>query len=125
MIGEQLFRERLATRQHQTARIAAGIRHAQQFQIARHILVIGGFAVELFEQVENHIRLPFLDRLANGAQFVLNADRGDFMAGRTQGGDDVILRLPNMLLLFAVAFQRIRRREIRMHQHQDAEWLHG
>ena len=42
VIGQQLLRQRLVARQHQAARIAAGVRHPQQFEVAHHVLVEDG-----------------------------------------------------------------------------------
>ncbi len=82
VIMHQRLRQILAARQHQAARIAAGIGNAQQFEIARDVLVVGGLAVELLEQIEDDVRLPALDRVADRLQLVLHAERPHLVAGR-------------------------------------------
>jgi hypothetical protein len=39
VIGEDRLGERLVARQHEAARIAAGVRHAQELEVARNVLV--------------------------------------------------------------------------------------
>ena len=70
MVMHERLRQVLAARQHQAARIAAGIGNAQQFEIADDVLVVDGFAVELLEQVEHDIRLPVLDLVADRLELV-------------------------------------------------------
>ena len=65
MIVHELLRQVLAARQHQAARIAAGVGHAQQFEIAHHALVVDRLAVEFLKQVEHHMRLEAFDRVAD------------------------------------------------------------
>ena len=65
MIMHQRLRQILAARQHQPARIAAGIGHVQQLEIAHDVLVVDRFAVKLLEQREHHVRLPGVDVVAD------------------------------------------------------------
>jgi hypothetical protein len=73
MIGEDLLRQHLVARQQHAARIAAGIGLAQQLEIGDHMLVVGHDAVELLQQVEDHVRLPFLHRVAQLGEAVAYA----------------------------------------------------
>ena len=64
-------------------------------------------------------------------QQVQDLDRGlrrrrvdHLVAVRPQRADDVVLRLPMIDFLLAVAFQRVRRHEIRIQQHKDALSFH-
>ena len=65
VIMQELLRQRLAARDDHAARIASGIRHLQQLEVAHDILVEDHLAVELLQQVEHHVRLPVLDRVAD------------------------------------------------------------
>ena len=122
VIGQQLLRQVLAARQHQAARIAAGIGHAHQFEIARDILVIGRLAVKLLQQVEHDVRLPALDLVADRPQLVLHAEQLHLVARLAQRADDVVPGLPDVDLLLAVALDRIRAAPSSgMQQHQDAQ----
>ena len=68
VIMHELLGKVLAARQHQAARVAAGVGHAQQFEIAHDAVVVDRLAVKLLEQVEHDMRLEALDRLADRAQ---------------------------------------------------------
>ena len=65
MVMNQRLRQILAARQHQAARIAAGIGDAQQFEITDDVLVVDRFAVKLFEQRKYRVRLERVDRFAD------------------------------------------------------------
>ena len=65
VVMHQRLGEILAAREHQAARIAAGIGDAHQLEIARDVLVVDDLAVELLEQREHRVRLPGLDRVAD------------------------------------------------------------
>ena len=80
VVGQDLLAQRLVVRQHQAARIAAGVRLPQQLQVADDVLVVEGDAVELFEQVEGDVRLPLFDFLADLAQVVRDAQRPHVVA---------------------------------------------
>ena len=125
VVMHELLGRVLAARQHQAARIAAGVGHAQQLEIAHHAVVVDRLAVELLQQVEHHMRLEALDRVADRRQLVLDAERHHLVAAAAQRADHVVFGLPGVDLLLAVALERIRRHQIRMRQHQDAELLHS
>src|SRR5262249_27809307 len=80
---------------------------------------------ELFQQIEHHVRLEAFDRVADRRQLVLDAERLHLVAAAAQRADHVILGLPTVLVGLAVALQRIRRHQLRMHPHQDAKAPHS
>ncbi len=125
VIMHQRLRQILAARQHQPARIAAGIRHVHQFEIADDILIVDRLAAKLFKQREHDVGLPGVDLFADRLELVVNAERTDIVTGGAQRRDDVILRLPDVDFLLGVALARFRRDQIRMHEHQDAKLLHS
>jgi hypothetical protein len=125
MIDQKLLRQILAAREHEPARIAAGIGHPQQFEIARDVLVVDGLAVKLLEQIEGDVRLPALDRIANRLELVFHAERPHVVPGGTQRAHDIVFSLPLVYFLFAVSLERIRRHEFRMHEDQNAKALHN
>ncbi|MGA2126716.1 MAG: hypothetical protein ABSG76_11250 [Xanthobacteraceae bacterium] len=125
MVGQQLLGHVLAAGQHEAARVAPRIGNAQQLEIAGDVLVIGGLAVKLLEQVEDDVRLPAFDLVADRLELVLHAERTDVVPAATQRADDIVLGLPGVDVLLAVTFERIRGHQRRMHQHQDAQTLHS
>ena len=58
VVGQQLLRQRLVARQHQPARIAAGVGQPQQLEMADDVLIEDRDVVEALEQVEGDVRLP-------------------------------------------------------------------
>src|SRR5215472_12831092 len=82
VIDQKFLGQVLAAREHEPARIAAGIGHPQQLEIARDVLIVDGFTVKLLEQIENHVRFPALDFVADGLELVLHAERPHFVACR-------------------------------------------
>ena len=108
MIVQQLLRQVLAARQHQSARIAAGIGNADQFEIARDVLVVGRLAVEFLEQVEHDVRLEGVDLGADRPQLVLHAEHAHFVARLAQRVDDVIAGLKGEDILLAIALDASR-----------------
>ena len=66
MVMHQRLRQILAARQHQAARVAAGIGHVHQFEVAGDVLIVDRLAVKLLEQRQHHVGLPALDLVANG-----------------------------------------------------------
>ena len=125
MVDQKLLGQILATREHESARIAAGVRHPQQLEIARDVLIVDGFAVKLLEQVKNHVRLPTLDFVADRLELVLHAERPHFVTRLTQRARDVVFGLPLVDFLFGMPLERIRRHQFRMHEHQNAKALHN
>ncbi len=125
VIVHELFRQILAARQHQAARVAAGVGHAGEFEVAHHAVVVDRLAVKLLEQVEHHMRLEALHRVADRPQLVAHAERHHLVAAAAQRRDHVIFGLPDIDLLFAESLQRLRRHEVRMRQQQDAAPFHS
>src|SRR5262249_26323873 len=91
----------------------------------RDILVVDDLAPKLLEQSEHDVGFPRLDLVANGLELIMHAQRADLVACRTQRAHHVVFGLPNIDFLLAVALARIRRNEVRMHQHQHAKPLHS
>src|SRR5262249_23210531 len=92
VVRQNLIAQSLVARQRQPARVAAGVFLLHQLQETDHVLVEVGVAVELFEQVEGHVRLTHLDGLAYHAEFATHPDRPDLVPHVTERGDNVILR---------------------------------
>jgi hypothetical protein len=124
VIGEKLLGDVLAPRQHEAARVAAGIGHAHQLKIAGDVLVVSGLAVELLEQVEDDIGLPAIDRIADRPKLRLHAQRLHLMSGCAERGEHVVFGLPDVDFLLAVAVRRGWGHQVRVHEHQNAQWLH-
>src|SRR6266700_3195700 len=61
---------------------------------ACEMLVIPGLIVELLQQREHHMRLETFDLVAHRLDFLLHAERANFMASRTQGVHDVEFGFP-------------------------------
>src|SRR5262249_25627320 len=74
VVVHELLRQRLAAGQHEAARVAAGVGNPHQLEIAGDVLVVRGLAVKLLEKIEDSMRLPVLDLVADRLQFVLHAE---------------------------------------------------
>ena len=124
VIHEQLLRQGLLARDDQSARVAAGVRHAQQLEQADDVLVEEDVALEFLEQVEREVRLEFVDRITDRVQLVLHAKGAHFMAELLQGAGDVVfglVRKPD----FGGQRHGIRwRDQVRMHQGQHFQSFH-
>src|SRR5262249_39934124 len=70
-------------------------------------------------------RLETLDLVAHRLDFLLHAERADVMAGRAQGAYDVVLCLPFIDFPHGVSVGGVRRHEVRMHEHQNAQASHS
>jgi len=73
MVDEELLRQRLLARDDHAARVAAGVRDAQELEQAHDVVVEQDVAVKLLEQVEHDVRLELLDGVADGQQLILDA----------------------------------------------------
>lgn len=80
--------------QHQPPGVAARVGQAQQLQIGDHILIVGGNAPELFEEVERDVGLPFGDRLLNDLEFVPQPQSQHFMVQLPQRCEHIVLGPP-------------------------------
>jgi hypothetical protein len=91
---QQLLGEPLVARQHQPARVAAGVGQAQQFEIAHHVLVERGDTGKGLDEVEHDVRLEMAGGAADTAQVVADAEHAHLVTGLAQGLDHVVLHLP-------------------------------
>ena len=121
---KQLLAQRLVARQQQAARIAAGVRLAQQLEERDHVLVVGDDAVEFLEQVEDDLRLPLGDDAAQLLETVGDAEAAHFVAGFLERRDDVVLGTPFLDFFFAVPVEAVGWNQRRMHDDQRAQSLH-
>jgi hypothetical protein len=117
VVGNQLLGKSLVPGEHHSARPASGVRNLHQLEEADHVVIEFRASEELLEQIEDDVRLPFVDDGADRSEFVAHAQGNRFMAELAQRGDHVVLGLPFVRIALAVAFQRVRRDESRMHQH--------
>src|ERR1035437_5897314 len=124
VIEQELLRERLAARDDHAARIASRVGNLQQLEEAHDVLVEEDFAVELLQKIEHDVRFPFLDGVTDREQFVLHAERTHLVTDRAKVADDVVLRLPDVDLLFGVPVECVGRHELRMHQRENSQALH-
>ncbi|MGY4348439.1 hypothetical protein ACVWXM_004906 [Bradyrhizobium sp. GM7.3] len=88
-------------------------------------LVEGDVVVEFLQQREHHVRLELLDRLAHRLDFLLRAEWSNLVAGCAQGTHDVVFGFPRVDLLHGVSVAGVRRHEVRMHEHQNAQTSHS
>ena len=124
VVGEQLLGEALVARQQQAAGIAAGVRDAQQLEVADDVLIEDRDVVEVLEQVEDDVRLEVVDRLAHDAEIVADAEVVHLVAGLLQGDGDVELRLP-VDAGDVDALDVLRRHQIVVHQGENAQLSHS
>ena len=123
MEGEQLLGEDFVARQHEPPRVTAGIGHVQQFEIRHDVLVVHRHPIELFKQIEGDVRLPLFDRRAQHPEIALDPQRRDRMPELAQRGDHIIFRLP-LGAAHVLPREGLRRDQIFVHQHENAEPLH-
>ena len=121
MIGEQLLRERLAAREHEAARIASRVRDADELEVRHDVVIEGGVPLELFEQVEHHVRLDLGDGVANRLQIVLHAERLHLVSEGAQAAHDVELGAPRECVLVRVPLERVGRNVIGMCERDHAQ----
>ena len=124
VVGQQLLRDALVARQHQAARVAAGVGHAQQLEVADHVLVVDRHVVEVLQQVEDHVRLQLGRAAVRIAPRSLPTPRHcTSWPELAQRADDVELGLP-----FDVgdvdALHVVGRHQLLVHQGQQAQLLH-
>ena len=119
------MRQRLVARQQQAARIAAGVRLAQQLEERDHVLVVGDDAVELLEQVEDDLRLPLGDDAAQFFQLIGDAEAAHFVLRLLERRDHVELGTPLFDFFFAVPFEGVGRNERGMNDDQRPQSLHS
>jgi hypothetical protein len=121
VIREQLLRQSLVAREHQSAWMAAGVRHLHQLEKADHVMVEVLAAEELFEEIENDVGLPLLDHRADRPELIRHAERPRFMTELAQRGHHVVFGLELVQLLFGKAGHIVRRNHGWVHQNDDAQ----
>ena len=124
VVRHQLLRQRLVARQQEPARVAPGVRHAQQLEIADDVLVEEVDVVERLEEVEDNRRLPLLHGEADRVELVLNAERLDLVPVLAQRRDDVELGLP-LGVHHVDAGEVVGRHQVLVDEDEDALALHG
>ncbi len=124
MDAEEQLRERLVARQQQAARIAAGVRHAQQFEITGDVRLVDGDVLELHQQVEHDVRLEAFDVLLDRRQIVRDAEHQHLVTELAQAAADVVLLAPGRDVLLALAFERVGRHQVDVREHEHAQRLH-
>jgi len=65
----------LAAREHEAARVAAGVGDTRELEITRDIVVVDDFAAKLFEQAEHHVGLEVFDPVADRLELVVHPER--------------------------------------------------
>jgi hypothetical protein len=78
------------------------------------VLPVHRLAMKLDQQIENDIRLPELDRVADRLQIILDAQHTHFVTEFAERGDDVVLGLVEIDLFRRQAFHRRRRHAVGM-----------
>ena len=117
MEGQQLLRERLVAREHEPARVAAGVGNAEQLQVGDDVLVEDRHVLEVFEQVEDDVGSEVLDRGADDAEIGADALRLHVVAERAERLQHVVLGLPLDAREVGVAGV-VRRKEHLLHKGQ-------
>jgi hypothetical protein len=124
VVREELLRDALVARQHQPARVAAGVRHAEQLEVARHVLVVDRHVVEVFQEIEHGVRLGLGDGVPDDAEIAADAQAPHLVPQLAQRGHDVELGLP-LRLSEIDALDVVRRHQDLVHHRQEAELLHS
>ena len=124
VIVQDGLREGLVARQHQAPRVAAGVRHAQQFQIRHHVVIEGAELVERLHHVEDDVGLELVDGAPHHPEIVANPDRMNIVPELMERRDHVVLGLPRHGHQ-VVAAHVLRRDQVVVHEHQHAALLHS
>src|SRR4029077_19116545 len=124
VVREELLRDALVARQHQPARVTAGVRHAEQLEVARHVLVVDRHVVEVFQEIEHGVRLRLGDGVPDDAEIAADAQAPHLVAQLAQRAHDVELGLP-LRLAEIDALDVVRRHQDLVHHRQEAELLHS
>src|SRR5262245_60020207 len=123
MVGQQLLRDALVARQHEAARVAAGVRHAEQLEVADDVLVVDRDVVEVLEQVEHRLRLELVQGVADHAQVAAHPEALHLVPQLPERADDVELGLP-FHLGDVDALHVVRGNQRFVHEGQQAQLLH-
>src|SRR4029079_6779011 len=88
------LRDGLVAREHEAARVAAGVRHVEQLEVRDDVLVEDRDVLEVLEQVEDDVRLELLDAGADDAEVCADPELADLVAEVAERPYDVKLGLP-------------------------------
>ena len=88
--GKHLLGQHLVARQHEPAGIAARVRLPHELEIGDDVVVIRRDALELLEQVEDHVWLPLADHVSQLGQLIAYADHADLVPKVAERSVDVI-----------------------------------
>ena len=80
--------------------------------------------MEFFEQVEDDVRFPVFDGIADRRQFGLYANHAHVMSVAFQRLDDVVLGLPDIRFVLRHLRNVVGRNQIRVRQTQDTQRIH-
>ncbi len=125
MEREQLLAERLVTRKQEPAGIAARVGLTHQLEECNDVLVVRNDSVEFLEQVEDDVRLPLGNAAAHLGEAVEHAETAYVMAARAQRTRDVVFSTPLLDLFVAMAFERFRGHQARVHDDERAQFSHS
>ena len=122
--GQYLFRQYLVPRQHQAARIAAGVTLANHLEIRDDVRVVARDPGEFLQQVEGDVGFPLLDDFTQFVQSIQDAEHADVMAQVPQRRVNVVLAAEQVDFLFGEPVDVFRRNELRMHHEQNSAAFH-
>jgi hypothetical protein len=123
VIGEQLLGQALVARQHQSARVAAGVALAQQLEVADDVLVVDRDLLEVDEQIEGDVRLELGERPLDRAEVVADAQLERLVAELLEPLDHVELGAEVGDLFARYAAQAVGRHQLLVHEHEDSTFL--
>ena len=111
--------------EHEATGIASGIGGLHEFEVADHVLVVHGDAVEFFEQIERKVGTVIFDRGANHAQIALHAQYVDVVAHCAKPLHHVVFGAEGRDFLLVAPLQGIGWDQVFMHENEDAQLLHS
>ncbi len=122
--GQHLFRQYLVPRQHQAARVGAGVGLAGHLEIRDDVRFVRRDAGKLLQQVEDDVRFPLLHDFAQLGEPVQDAEHADVMAQLAQGRIDVVFAAEHIEFLVAEPVDVFRRNQLRVDHEQYAAAFH-
>ena len=125
MVVHDLLGQGLVVGQHQAARVATGVTPFHQLQIADHVLIVDGDAVELLQQIEGDPGFERIERVAQDAEIGGHAKRLHVMTHLGQRGGHIVLVLERDDLLLGETLDRLGRNQILVHQYENARRARG
>ena len=87
-------------------------------------MIVGNDARELVKQIEDHVRAPLVDRLAQLGEVIADADDANLRSKAAQRMQNVVLGAEFVDLQFAHAGDVLRRHERLVHHQQDPAFPH-